>query len=87
MPGLRGPAKREYFNAIAGGLVYAPAAAGTAVCLLTFGPLGTLAGLACGAAAGGLLAERGRFFRALKSRTRPPVAGGPPGPLAADAFF
>ena len=63
MPGLQGSRKREYFNAIAGGLVYALAAAGAAVCLLTFGPLGALAGLAGGAAAGGLLADRGRFFR------------------------
>jgi hypothetical protein len=63
MPGLAGPARRAYFNDLAGGMV---AVFGLAVAALAFcwlGPLGAIAGLGAGLLAGGWAAVKGRFYR------------------------
>jgi hypothetical protein len=63
LPGLRGPAKRHYFNALSGVIVLVAGAGGLALGLAFLGPLGAILGLGAGVAAGGSFVESRRFYR------------------------
>jgi hypothetical protein len=64
LPGLEGPDKKRYFNALSGGIVLAAGASGLVLGLSCFGPIGAILGLGAGIAAGGSFAESRRFYRA-----------------------
>jgi hypothetical protein len=63
LPGLQGREKREYFNEIAGWMVLGVAIGGGMIGYFSLGPLGVIFGLGAGAAAGGALVEKARFYR------------------------
>jgi hypothetical protein len=63
LPGLRGRAKRRFFNEACGGLLLGAVLAGAVCGFALAGPLGGLIGLGLGVALGGALAERGGFYR------------------------
>ena len=60
---VHGREKREFFNALSGTLVLGCGLAGGWLGLCWLGPLGGLVGLGVGIAAGGAIAERGRYYR------------------------
>jgi hypothetical protein len=63
MPDLRGRQKRAFFNEISGWLIGGIALGGAMVGYAWLGPLGAIIGLGAGIAAGGSIAENGRFYR------------------------
>jgi hypothetical protein len=63
MPTLRGVEKREFFNQISGGMILGFAMGGAMLGYAWLGPLGVVFGLGAGIAAGGSIAEKGRFYR------------------------
>jgi hypothetical protein len=63
MPGLQGCEKREFFNQIAAWMIIGFALGGAMVGYVWFGLLGAVFGLGAGIAAGGAVAEKGRFYR------------------------
>lgn len=63
LPGLRGRAKRAWFNGLCRYLVAGFAVAGGAMGYAWLGALGGLLGLAGGLVAGGFFVERRRFYR------------------------
>jgi hypothetical protein len=63
LPGLRGAARKRFFNQVSGGIVLPCALVGAVMGYNTLGVLGLLLGLGAGLAAGSSLVEKGRFFR------------------------
>jgi hypothetical protein len=68
MPGLQGREKREYFNQIAAWMIIVFGLGGAMMGYAWFGVLGVVIGLGAGIAAGGAIAEKGRFFRRCSPR-------------------
>jgi hypothetical protein len=63
MPGLKGRAKREYFNQVSSWLVTGSALGGAACGYTLLGVVGAVVGLGAGLVAGGSMAEKGGFYR------------------------
>jgi hypothetical protein len=60
---VRGRKKRELFNTVSGTIVLGCGLTGAAIGFSWLGVVGGLVGLGAGIAAGGRIAERGRFYR------------------------
>ncbi len=63
LPGLKGSAKKQYFNDLSEAIVLIIGLAGAALGLMIFGWLGAILGLGAGLAAGGSFVETNRFHR------------------------
>jgi hypothetical protein len=63
MPGLKGRARRAFFNDLSGWMVVGFGLVGAALAFAWLGPLGAILGLAGGLLAGGWSARKGRFYR------------------------
>ncbi len=63
MPGLRGRAKREYFNHLSSWLVTGSALGGAMCGYGLGGVVGAVLGMGAGLVAGGSVAEKGGFYR------------------------
>ncbi len=63
LPGLKGDARRQHFNAVSEGIVLTCGLGGAVLGLTCFGWVGAVIGLGTGIAAGGSLVESQRFYR------------------------
>jgi hypothetical protein len=63
MPALKGREKRAFFNRVSGGMVLGSALGAAMIGYSWLGPVGAIFGLGAGIAAGGSIADKGRFYR------------------------
>ncbi len=63
LPGLQGPAKKQFFNGIATSLLLVMAVSGGIMGTVFLGPLGALVGIAVGMTGGARLLSGERYFR------------------------